>query len=438
MDITKKILDSITEGIFTIDTEFNITAVNKSAVTILGLTQEDVLGKKCYDIFKSSLCETGCPLEKSMKSGKPVYGITGYLGHSSGQRVPVSINTSVILDDNNSIIGCVETFRDMTQVESLKKELHNTYDFHDIISKSSKMHDIFAVLPDIAQSDSIVVIEGESGTGKELIAKAIHSLSSRNSRKLVAVNCGALPDNLLESELFGYVAGAFTDAKKDKPGRFAIAEGGTLFLDEIGEISPAMQVKLLRILQEKEYEPLGSTKQVKTNVRIIVATNKNLSDLVKDKLFRADLFYRLNVVSVSLPKLCERKEDIPLLVNHFIKKFNNLKSSSIKNISPEALSVIMQYNFPGNVRELENAIEYAFIMCHDDTILPGHLPETMMPKDQYKNYFQNNNKTLYELEKNAIFISLERNNWEKSKTASELGINKSTLWRKLKKFGFTI
>jgi transcriptional regulator with PAS, ATPase and Fis domain len=234
------------------------------------------------------------------------------------------------------------------------------------------------------------------------------------------------------------VAGAFTDAKKDKPGRFAIAEGGTLFLDEIGEISPAMQVKLLRILQEKEYEPLGSTKQVKTNVRIIVATNKNLSDLVKDKLFRADLFYRLNVVSVSLPKLCERKEDIPLLVNHFIKKFNNLKSSSIKNISPEALSVIMQYNFPGNVRELENAIEYAFIMCHDDTILPGHLPETMMPKDQYKNYFQNNNKTLYELEKNAIFISLERNNWEKSKTASELGINKSTLWRKLKKFGFTI
>jgi transcriptional regulator with PAS, ATPase and Fis domain len=299
------------------------------------------------------------------------------------------------------------------------------------------MHDIFAVLPDIAQSDSIVVIEGESGTGKELIAKAIHSLSTRNTKNLVPVNCGALPDNLLESELFGYVAGAFTDAKKDKIGRFAIAEGGTLFLDEIGEISTAMQIKLLRVLQEKEYEPLGSTKQVKTNVRIIVATNKNLSELVKEKVFRADLFYRLNVVTISLPKLCERKEDIPLLVNHFIKKFNNLKSSSIKDISPEALSVIMQYNFPGNIRELENAIEYAFIMCHDDVLQLRHLPETIMPKDTYKSYLQHNSKALYELEKNAIFMSLERNNWERSKTALELGINKSTLWRKLKKFGIT-
>lgn len=433
MDITKKILDSITEGVFTIDKKFNITTVNKSAAKILGVNPKEVLGKKCYDIMQSSLCEISCPLAKSMKSGKPLFGLTGYLGNSNGERIPVGINTAAIYNEEGEIIGCVETFRDMTQVESLRKELAGTYDFHDIISKSSKMHDIFAVLPDIAQSDSIVVIEGESGTGKELIAKAIHSLSLRKSQRIISLNCGALPDSLLESELFGYVTGAFTDAKKNKPGRFSLAEGGTLFLDEIGEISQAMQVKLLRVIQEKEYEPLGSTKTIKANVRIIVASNVPLTTLVEKNTFRADLFYRLNVVTIKLPLLRDRKEDIPLLVDHFIKKFNDLKGRTIEDISHEALSFLMHYDFPGNIRELENIIEYTFIMCHGKTIHPIHLPENIIPKERLKNSLPSGG-TLEEIEIRAIYLALEHNNWEKAKTANELGIDKSTLWRKLHKY----
>ena len=241
-----------------------------------------------------------------------------------------------------------------------------------MLSRNKIMQDLFEILPTIAESGSPVLIEGESGTGKELVAKALHNLSPRKDGPFIGLNCGALPDNLLESELYGYVAGAFTDAKKDKKGRFALAENGTLFLDEIGNISPAMQVRLLRVLQEKEFEPLGGTRSIKTNARIIAASNSSLDQLVTRGTFRTDLFYRINVVKISLPSLRERREDIPLLIDHFVEQFNRLRNRDIPGISPPVLEILMNYDYPGNIRELENIIEHAFVLCTKGIIKPEH------------------------------------------------------------------
>ena len=284
-------------------------------------------------------------------------------------------------------------------------------------------------------SGSTVLIEGPSGAGKELFARAIHNVSGKKG-EFVAVSCAALPDTLLESELFGYKKGAFSEAKKDKPGRFARARSGTLFLDEIGDISSALQVKLLRVLQEREYEPLGATVTTKTNARIIAATNRTLSDLVARGSFREDLFYRLNVVKIELPPLSRRREDIPLLVNNFIQKFNALKAKEIKSISENALSTLMRYNFPGNIRQLENVIEYAFVLCRGDMIRTRHLAREILndTKNRSDEEVNSSPSHLDAAEKKAIVDALHRHNANRGKTAAFLGINKSTLWRKMKKF----
>jgi len=285
-------------------------------------------------------------------------------------------------------------------------------------------------MPDIAISDSTVLIEGPSGTGKELVARGIHNLSGRKGKPLVAINCAAVPDNLLESELFGYKAGAFTDARKDKPGKITLAGKGTLFLDEIGEISPAIQAKLLRFIQEREYEPLGGTQPLKADVRIIAATNKNLFNEVKNGKFREDLFYRINVINIKLPPLTARQEDIPLLINHFIKKFNNLKGKNIEGVTDEVMNLLMDYGFPGNVRELENIIEHAFVLCRDVYIGINHLPHHLRTSEGVLD----ENLTLDEVEKIYIQRALDKFNGNRSKAAESLGIDPSTLWRKMKKF----
>lgn len=298
------------------------------------------------------------------------------------------------------------------------------------------MLQLFDILPDIADSASTVLIEGESGTGKELIARAIHNLSPRKRQPFIAVNCGALPDTLLESELFGYKAGAFTDAKKDKPGRFHLAENGTLFLDEIGDITPAMQVKLLRVIQEKTFEPLGSAKSIEHNVRIIVATNKNLEELVREEKFREDLFYRINVFRIKLPPLRERMEDIPLLCEHFINRFNALQKKNITGISHDAMPVLMRYSYPGNIRELANIIERAFILCKNGFIEKKHLPESLFTAAEKK--IDNDDATsLKDMEKTYLLKALEQNGWNCPQTARQLGIHKSTLYRKIKSLHIT-
>jgi len=346
--------------------------------------------------------------------------------------VPISISTAVLKDKNGKVMGGVETFRDLSSLEELKKEISKQYTFEDIISKNHHIQKIFDVLPDIAESESTVLIQGASGSGKELFARAIHNLSPRKGRPYVVVNCGALPDTLLESELFGYVKGAFTDAKKDKPGRFALAEGGTLFLDEIAELSTALQVKLLRVLQQKEYEPLGATQPLKAHVRIIAATNKDLSQLLARGLFREDLYYRLNVVKIDLPSLSTRREDIPLLIEHFINQFNLKKGKKISGISTEVMEMIMKHEFPGNVRELENLIEHAFVLCHGSQIGVEHLPVDFVKKLGGEKVTTLQVNILKDAEAKVIIETLKKWGGNRAKAAQELGIDKSTLWRKMK------
>jgi len=361
------ILNSIADGAFTVDKDFRITSFNRAAEDLTGVHRSVAIGRKCHEVFRTDICKETCPLKKSMETGRDVSDFKVYIRDAEDDLVPISVSTSVLRNEDGEIIGGVETFRDISFLEALRKEISETYSYHDIISKNHKIKNIFATLPDIATSESTVLIEGPSGSGKELFAKAIHSLSNREGR-YITLNCAALPDTLLESELFGYEKGAFTDAKSDKPGRFAMAEKGTIFLDEIGDISPALQLKLLRVLQEKEYEPLGSTITRRADVRVIAATNRNLKGQVEQRIFRADLFYRLNVIRISLPSLVERREDIPLLVDYFIKKLNLLKNKKIKTISPDALNILMRQEYPGNVRELGNIVEYCFVLCHGETI----------------------------------------------------------------------
>ncbi len=434
----KTILDSIADGVFTVDKDWIISSWNKAAEQITGFSKEEAVGQNCFDVLRANICQTACVLRETIKTGKKLINVPINIITKKGEEKPISISTAVLLDTNGTIIGGAETFRDLTAIESLRKALTKEYSFHDIISKSHRMQEIFRILPDIAESDSTVLIQGSSGSGKELFARAIHNLSHRNKKPFVTVNCAALPDTLLESELFGYKKGAFTDAKEDKKGRFDVAAGGTLFLDEIGDISLALQVKLLRVLQEKTYEPLGSTSPVHADVRIITATNKDLRDQMALGRFRDDLFYRLNVICINIPPLAERKEDIPLLVDHFVTIFNAEKGKNIEGISPDALSILMSYDFPGNVRELENFIERAFILCKGILIDTFCLPTEILPQEKAKAPdILSEQDPLKVAEIKAIRQALELHEGHREKTAKTLGIHKTTLIRKMKKLGIT-
>jgi PAS domain S-box-containing protein len=431
------ILNSIADGVFTTDSEGRITFFNKAAEQITGFTGKEAIGYYCFDIFRADICQSRCALKETIKTNAEIINLPVTILNKEGKKVPISISTAVLRSEKGEIIGGVETFRDLSTIEELKKELFEKYGLGDIISKNHLIHEIFNMLPHIAESDSTVLIQGASGTGKELFAKAIHNLSLRKNKPFIKVNCGALPDPLLESELFGYVKGAFTDAKKDKPGRFALANEGTIFLDEVGDMSPSLQVKLLRVLQEKEYEPLGSTSPRKTDVRIVAATNKDLSKLVKEGNFRDDLFYRLHVVKIDLPPLSQRREDIPLLVDAFVQKFNARMGKQIKGLSDGALRLLLRHDYPGNVRELENIIEHAFVLCRGDRIdldcLPKELAENV---EKGSSPMQIPGERVFDrAEADIIGNTLKKYDGNRIKTARELGLDRTTLWRKIKKYG---
>ena len=430
---TATILNSIADGVFTVDLHWRITFFNRAAEEITGISAEEALGRPCCEVFRANVCETACVLNHTLETGKQVVCQPIAILRADGKEIPITVSTALLKDERDEIIGGVETFRDLSLVEDLRREIHRQYRLGDIISKSPSMQKIFAFLPDIARSDSTVLIQGESGTGKELVARALHNLSRRAQGPFVAVNCGALPDTLLESELFGHTAGAFTDARRDRLGRFAMAAGGTLFLDEFGDISPALQVRLLRVLEERSYVPLGSSKTVKADVRVVTASHKDLEQLVQEGKFRKDLYYRINVVRVTLPRLAERKEDIPLLAEHFIERFNKLQNKKILGLSYDTLAIFMRHDWPGNIRELENAIEHAFILCPQGLIRPEHLPDQLRRESQPAALPQG--LSLKEQERRLLREALERHGWRRLATARELGIDKNTLRRKIKRFG---
>ena len=430
------ILDSVADGVFTINEKGEITFFNRAAEQITGFTKEEALGHNCFDIFRANICQTNCALKQTVNTGKEIINLPINIINKDGKEIPISISTAVLRDEKGKMIGGVETFRDLSTIEELKKELRQQYTFQDIVSKNHVIQEIFQILPDIAESDSTVLIQGPSGAGKELFAKAIHNLSLRKDNPFIKVNCGALPDNLLESELFGYIKGAFTDAKMDKPGRFALADGGTIFLDEIGDMSPVLQVKLLRVLQDREYEPLGGTSTVKVDVRIVAATNKDLVALVQSRQFRDDLYYRLNVMKIDLPPLVRRREDISLLVERFVEKFNLKTGKNLSGVSHEVMSFFMRYDFPGNVRELENIIEHAFVMCKGDVIELRHLPSELIERSNMTLLEEREvDRPLQRAESESIRKALERNRGNRLRTARELGIDRTTLWRKIKRYG---
>jgi len=433
--ITEIILDSITEGVFTIDGDWTITSFNRAAEKITGIPRRQAIGRRCAEVFRASMCETDCALRETMISRETRINRSGFIVNSEGRRVPVEVSTSLLKDERGRIIGGVETFRDLTVLEELRKRLEGRFELGDMVSRSPLMRKIFDMLPLVSANDTTVLIQGETGTGKELLARAIHSLSRRAKGPFVAVNCGALPDTLLESELFGYKAGAFTGADRDKPGRFALAKGGTLFLDEVGDITPALQLRLLRVLQEKIYEPLGDTRSNKADIRVVAASNRDLADLVQKGTFRQDLFYRLHVVRLDLPPLRKRKEDIPLLTDHLIKQLNTLRKRNVTGIRPPAMAILMGHDYPGNIRELENIIEYSFVLCPDGKMIePRHLPEEFrirmvrLEKNPMK-------ASLRAVEAQAILEALRNHHGNRLEAARALGMHKSTLFRKIKALG---
>jgi len=434
------ILDSVGDGVFTVDHAFKITSFNRAAETITGYRSEEVLGKRCRDVFDGSVCEGNCPLAKAMKSQAKVDVFDIIIHGKHGREISVSISATALVDEFGKIIGAVETFRDLTEIHSLRRHLAAEREQTGILTNSPLMQKILALLPEYARSDSNILIVGESGVGKELIARAIHKLSNRSMMPFVAVNSGALPDALLEAELFGYRAWACNEDRKDKKGYFATAEKGTLFLDEIGDISPAMQAKLLQVLQSKTFAPLGADLSVSTDARIIAATSKDLAELVEDKEFREDFYRQLNIVSIQVPPLRERMEDLPLLSEHFIRRFNRQRGREVLGLSEEVLEILMHYEYPGNVRELENIIEYAFILCSKGLILPQHLParfqrQTEVGQSHLINPETGEPMTLEEIEKYSIIAALTRNNFRTMQTCRELGISKDTLRRKIKAYG---
>jgi PAS domain S-box-containing protein len=442
MSHTKQFLttlcNALPEGVFAVDADKRIVFFNRSAERITGIGARDALGRYCWEVLRAECCTTNCPLMRTLETGESFFEHMVTMIAADGTRVPISIATSVFHDSTTDTTYAIESFRDQSNEYSPGAQYVYKHTSNNIVSISPAMQKIFDKLPMIAQSNSTVLIQGETGTGKELFARAIHDLSQRHRASFVAINCGALPDTLLESELFGYKAGAFTDAKKDKPGRLAAASKGTLFLDEVGEMSSPMQVKLLRVLQEHTYEPLGAVESCRSDARVIAATNKDLTEEVAGERFRSDLFYRLDVIHIEVPPLRERPEDIPVLADYFLSRIRHQQHKKVKNISPAAMEVLRAYAYPGNVRELENIMEHAVVMCTSDHIEPAHLPARIREGTGEQHSHPSPPRTSQDFSRmEADFIRqvLERFHWNRSKAARHLGMHRTSLYRKMRALG---
>ncbi len=426
---------SVKDAIITVDLKLNVIGANSSAQTICGMEVGGIVGRSFADCLAQ--CNGTCAevLRQTLNQKMTIAEYRIECGHLKRSQQLVSVNSSPLLDNDGNFTGAVLVVRDITLLNDLERELRQRHKFQNLIGHSEKMQNVYRLLEDLSNLETTVLVTGESGTGKELVARALHYGGKRAFRPFVSVNCSALAESLLESELFGHVRGAFTGAVKDKQGRFEAAEGGTILLDEIGDISPLIQLKLLRVLQEKTFERVGESSPRRADVRVIASTNKDLKAKVKRGEFREDLFYRLMVVEVSLPPLRERLEDIPVLADHFISVFNVQFKKTIEGISREVMQRFMHYAWPGNVRELEHAIEHAFILCRGQVITIEHLPEAIRasaieggsgePADVSKKIFRRDQQD--------ILDALERSGGNKTRAARLLGVNRRTIYRRISK-----
>jgi PAS domain S-box-containing protein len=450
----QSVVDTMAEGLFIVDTQGVVVFINPAAERILGYRREEVLGRPC-SLFESDTC-LACSLEDGRMACRLfedglVVNKRCTIKSKDGRPVHLLKNARVLHDAHGQVLGGVETVTDITEliekdreINGLRRELKRSYGYEGLLGESAAMRQVFELLESAAQSEAPVVIFGESGTGKELAAAAIHQRSPRRAGPFIKVNCAALNESLLESELFGHEKGAFTGAERQRKGRFEAAHGGSLFLDEVGDLPPAVQVKLLRVLQEGEVERVGSHEPIKVDVRIITATHRDLAGLMRLGKFREDLYYRVNVIPVTLPPLRARAEDVPLLAQGFIERLALRSGRPITGIARAALDRLMAYAWPGNVRELINAMEYAFVTCREGEIQAHHLPPSLlglggaaaaararpMPRGAAGAGGKDEEQMRAELEQ-----ALAAAGGHKAKAAELLGISRVTLWKRLKRVG---
>jgi two-component system response regulator HydG len=428
------ILRSVKDAIIAMDNEMRVTEANKAVEVVCGMVPAEIIGKPFHEMIPQYLSPCSNILKESLENQKVIREYRIERKQHNRTRQVLVVTASPLLDHDNRSIGAILVIRDVTRLAALERELRERHRFHNLIGRSKKMQEIYRLLEDLTEVDTTVLITGESGTGKEIIAKALHQCGPRAFEPLISVNCSALSENLLESELFGHEKGSFTGAVKDKQGRFEAADGGIIFLDEIGDISPVIQLKLLRVLQEKEFERVGDSNPIKVDVRVIAATNRNLREQVRQGNFREDLFYRLKVLEITMPPLRDRLEDVPLFINHFIDRFNNRFKKNIQGITNEVLRVFMGYSWPGNVRELEHAIEHAFVLCHDEAITLDHIPSEISQYSKVKIESLRKDRSVSHQD---LLEALEKTGRNKSKAARLLGISRQTLYRQINKHKIT-
>ncbi len=424
------IFSSVKDAIITVDKEMQIVEANEAAGKICSLSR-DSIGRPFSQL--TGICNGQCIalLQETIGRKKPVEASRLVCRHMNRPEQVVDISTFPLLNRQGVFSGAILIVRDETQLADLERNMKDRTHFYNIVGKSDKMQEVYSLIDDLADVQTTVLITGESGTGKELVAEALHYRGGRSSRPFVKVNCSALTESLLESELFGHVKGAFTGAVKDKIGRFQRADGGTIFLDEIGDISQRIQLRLLRVLQEMEFERVGDSTPITVDVRVVTATNKNLREKVRTGEFREDLYYRLKVVELTLPPLRERREDIPLLIEHFLRKFNKKLNKEIKAASADVQRIFLEHDWPGNIRELEHTLEHAFILCRREVIALDDLPL------DFRSLVGNNNhlsRAMKNNEPQAIIQALEKTAWNKARAARLLGISRRTIYRKIEEY----
>jgi len=443
----KTIVDTLQDGVIVVDPMGRVLAMNPSAERLTGYRAEELAGKSCRvldctgcRIIGKGPAEQWCGLYRDGDVRAKKCMIT----NKENRTVNVIKNASVLRSEDGKIIGAVETLTDMSEIirqqqeiHSLRRNLHLDEGYHGILGKSAVMQDLFELIDNVAATDSPVMIQGESGTGKELVARAIHDVSPRSSKPFVKVNCASLNENLLESELFGHTRGAYTGADRTRIGRFEAAHGGTIFLDEIGDVPLSTQVKLLRVLEEKEIERVGDHRPIKVDVRIVSATHKSLERLIEENAFREDLFFRINVFPMHIAPLQERPEDIPAIVQHFIRENTQKTGKKILGLTPEAMEKLSAYPWPGNVRELRNAVEYAFVLCNSGGIAVGHLPPKIVagPSASCPEPALPAAGKKHRSEREALVRALEQTGGNRTEAARILGVSRVTVWKRMKKFG---